>query len=86
MNAQLSQINNDRARLDSLRSGGQIDEYNAGVTGFNAEVNSYNSGVDKLRSNINTYNQLVSVRNSIASELASLDQAIDTRLVPQSTQ
>jgi uncharacterized protein YukE len=86
LNSQLSQINSDRVRLNNLRSSGQIDEYNSGVAGFNAEVNSYNNGVDKLRNDINTYNQLVSVRNSIASELASLDQSIDTRLVPQSTQ
>jgi uncharacterized protein YukE len=82
----LTQINNDRARLDSERSGGQIEVYNSNVPIFNQEVSQYNSGVFKLRSDINVYNQLVSSRNAIASELASLDKAIDTRLVPQATQ
>jgi chromosome segregation ATPase len=85
LNAQLSQINSDRARLDSLRASGQIDQYNAGVAPFNEEVDSYNSGVKRLRDDIADYNQLVNTRNAIASELASLDQSIDTRLAPQPT-
>jgi len=82
----LNQINADRARLESLRSAGQIEQYNAGVADFNAEVNQYNSGVSQLRSEINTYNKLVDQYNSIAKELASLQKAIDTRLVPQAAQ
>jgi uncharacterized protein YukE len=82
----LTQINSDRARLDSERGSGQIDKYNSDVPGFNREVNQYNSGVLQLRSDIADYNSLVDKRNAIASELASLDKAIDTRLVPQATQ
>jgi hypothetical protein len=83
---QYDKINSDRARLDSLRSSGQIDQYNAGVAGFNAEVNSYNAGVARLKSDIAAYNQLVEEYNSLASELAGLEKAIDTRLPTQAAQ
>lgn len=86
LQVQLDQINIDRARLDSLRSSGQTQQYNAGVPGFNREVSTYNSGVEKLRGDIAAYNQLVTARNSIATELASLSKSIDTRLTPQTTQ
>lgn len=86
LTSRLAQINTDRAKLDSERSGGQISQYNSDVPVFNQEINGYNDGVARLRNDISTYNQLVDTRNSVASELASLDQAIDTRLVPQSTQ
>jgi hypothetical protein len=86
LNSQLSQINADRARLDSLRSGGQIAQYNAGVGGFNSQIAAYNLGVGKLRGDIADYNQLVAARNSIASELSSLSKALDTRLTPQTAQ
>jgi uncharacterized protein YdaU (DUF1376 family) len=86
LQTQLNQINSDRARLNQLSSSGQTDAYNAGVDSFNGEVDAYNSGVDQLRSDITAYNNLVSARNNIASALASLDQAIDTRLTPQATQ
>ncbi len=83
LNSQLAKINADRAQMDSLRSSGQTDAYNARVPGFNAEVDAYNSGVEKLRSDIAAYNQLVARRNDIAKDLASLDEAIDTRLTAQ---
>jgi hypothetical protein len=86
LDSQLAQINSDRAKLDSLRSSGRTEEYNAGVASFNSEVNSYNAGVQKLKADIAAYNQLVEERNSIAKELASLSQALDTRLTPQTTQ
>jgi hypothetical protein len=86
LQAQSTKINSDRAKLDSLRSSGQINQYNAGVAVFNSEVNVYNDGVENLRGDIDAYNQLVAARNSIASELSSLDKAIDTRLTPQTAQ
>lgn len=86
LNTQSQKINNDRAQLDSLRSSGKIDAYNAGVDGFNAEVDAYNSGVQKLKSDIAAYNDLVARRNQIAQALASLSQAIDTRLTTQTAQ
>ena len=86
LRAELSQINSDRAQLDGLRSSGQIAQYNASVAGFNSEVDNYNNGVGKLRSDIAAYNQLVGSRNAVATDLASLSQALDTRLTPQAAQ
>ncbi|HVS78735.1 MAG TPA: hypothetical protein VHD84_00385 [Candidatus Saccharimonadales bacterium] len=86
LNVQLSQINSDRARLDSERNSGNASQYNSDVARFNSEVDAYNQGVDQLKANIAAYNNLVAARNNIASELASLDKDIDTRLVPQATQ
>lgn len=84
LEAQLKQIEADKERLNNLRSSGRIDEYNALVPIFNARVNAYNQGVAKLRRNIDSYNGLVARRNEIASELRSLDSALDTRLTTQS--
>ncbi|HEU5004636.1 MAG TPA: hypothetical protein VFT49_00935 [Candidatus Saccharimonadales bacterium] len=83
---QLNQINSDRARLDSMANGGQTDEYNAAVPGFNNEVDIYNQGVKQLQSDISEYNSLVSEYNSLAGELRSLQDSIDTRLAPQPAQ
>jgi len=86
LKSQLTQINGDRAKLDEERASGQISQYNSDVPGFNTEVDSYNHGVSQLQSDIASYNQLVIDRNSIASELRSLDSAIDTRLTTQTAQ
>ncbi len=83
---QLDQINTDRAALDSLRSSGQARRYNNSVDSFNAEINTYNSQLAKLRVDISNYNVLVEKYNAIASELASLEQAIDSRLTNQAAQ
>jgi len=72
-----------RSRLDSLRSSGEIDQYNSEVRSFNNQVDSYNSSVEKLRRTIGEYNRLVAERNNLAKELQSLDESIDTRVVPQ---
>lgn len=84
LSAQSAQITADRSRLNSER--GDANQYNADVDSFNSEVDTYNAGVDKLRSDISAYNDLVDQRNSVAEELASLDQAIDTRLTTQPAQ
>lgn len=80
---QLAQITADRARLGSIRD---PQAYNNAAASFNAEVSSYNAAVDSLRADIVAYNQLVEERNSIASELTSLDKSIDTRLTTQQPQ
>ncbi len=85
LHAQGAQIDSDRARLNSLRNGGRINEYNAGISSFNAEVDSYNSLAQKTRGEISTYNQLIEEYNSIAHDLASLEKALDSRQ-PQTTQ
>jgi hypothetical protein len=86
LKSQLVKIETDRAKLDNLKSSGRIDEYNSGVASFNNEINTYNSGIARLRADINSYNSLVEAYNSTASELASLQQAIDTRLTNQAAQ
>jgi len=83
---QFSQINSDKNHLDSLRSAGQIDAYNAAVPGYNNEIRIYNAGVDKLHNAVDAYNQLVASRNQIASELTTLETALDTRQLPQAAQ
>lgn len=86
LDSQYQQINRDRTRLDALRRSGQIDQYNSVVAAFNIEVDNYNSTVLLLRQKINDYNQLVAQYNATAKELASLDQAIDTRVPTQASQ
>jgi hypothetical protein len=83
---QLAKIQTDRARLDSEKSNGNIDEYNSQVPAFNEEVDTYNQGIAKLQNDINTYNTLVIKRNALAGELRSLQNSIDTRLTTQPAQ
>jgi len=82
LETQLSQINTDQNRLDSLRSSGQISSYNAAVSGYNSEVDAYNKGVDSLGSDVAAYNQSVASRNQVAGQLTTLANALDTRLAP----
>jgi len=84
LSAELGQINADRTRLDADRSNGQIDQYNAGVDSYNSEVDTYDTGIKNLQTDIADYNELVTERNAIADELASLEKSLDTRQVPQS--
>lgn len=86
LSSQLTQINSDRTNLNSLLSSGQAAAYNTAVPGFNNEIDTYNAGVNSLRTTINSYNQLVAARNLIAGQLTTLDSAIDTRQIPQTTQ
>jgi len=86
LQSQSAQINSDRARLDGEKNSGDIATYNAGVDNFNDEVNKYNADYASLRAQITAYNNLVAARNSIAAEIQTLDNAIDTRLTTQSAQ
>ncbi len=86
LNAQLANINSDRSKLNTERNSGNISQYNSDVAGFNSEVNAYNDGISRLHGDISAYNDLVNQRNAIAQELASLAQAIDTRLTTQPAQ
>lgn len=86
LQSQAQTINADRQQLDNQKASGDTAGYNAGVPGFNREVQAYNAGVLRLRQDITAYNQLVKERNAIATELTSLDQALDTRLTTQSSQ
>lgn len=86
LQTQLNQINSDRARLDQEKASGQTDQYNSQISAFNSEVDAYNAGVRELQTDISDYNNLVNERNSIAAELRSLDNSIDTRLTTQIAQ
>ena len=86
LNAQLKQIEADRAQLDSLRASGQVAQYNAAVPGFNALVNEYNASVEELRNDIAEYNKLVIAHNDLAAELSSLYESLDTSLTAQTAQ
>lgn len=83
--AQLSDLNAIQNQLDNLKASGQIPVYNADVPGYNAQVDSYNRGVDSLQNAIAAYNQLVATRNAVATDLTTLDKALDTRLTTQNT-
>lgn len=80
---QRERIIGDRNRLDSYRASGDIDRYNSEVAAFNSQVDSYNRSVERLRRSISEYNRLLDERNELAKELQSLDESIDTRLIPQ---
>lgn len=86
LQSQLDQINSDKAKLDSYKASGQARQYNALVGTYNSEVDSYNSSLDRLQADINNYNDLVNNYNSIATDLASLEKALDTRLSTQPAQ
>ncbi len=87
-NLQIRSVNlkSEQQRLDSLRSSGRTEEYNASVPDFNQLVNEYNAGVSDLQTDITNYNNLVTERNALAKDLEGLQEALDTRLSPQSTQ
>jgi len=85
LSAELNQINIDQSHLDSLRSSGQTDAYNAAVPGYNNQVDAYNNGLARLSSAIASYNQLVAARNLVAGQLTTLDNALDTRLTQHTT-
>lgn len=73
------QLQNERSRLDGLIAANNIEAYNAGVAGFNAQVNAYNGLVGRIRSLIDQHNRLVGERNAIAEEEGELVKAIDSR-------
>lgn len=85
LSTQLDSVEADRATLDSLRAQNRYSEYNASVPPFNAEVDDYNRAVAELRADIARYNQLVVLHNSLAAELRSLYDSLDTNVKPQSS-
>jgi hypothetical protein len=85
LNSQFVAINANKSQLNNLLANNQTAAYNAAVPGYNASIDNYNAGVRQLQSDITSYNQLVSARNLVATDLDTLDQALDTRLTPQTT-
>lgn len=86
LSLQLADLQANRAKLDGLRSSGQITAYNSEVPVYNAKVNSYNSNIYKLQSDIKAYNELVEARNALASEVRQLDRALSTDLTAEPPQ
>jgi uncharacterized protein YukE len=80
---QESDIENEKARLDRLLQAGRVEEYNAGVAGFNQQVNRYNALIAQTKSTIEQYNAVVQKRNEIATAEQELVQAIDANALPQ---
>lgn len=86
ISTQSAKIQADRANLDSLRTSGNLQDYNAAVPAFNSEVDAYNNLLAQLRSDINTYNGIVAAYNGLADELRSLYQSISGTLSQQNPQ
>lgn len=72
-------IDLSRQRLDSLREGGQIEEYNRAVPGHNNLVKAYNDLVSQTQNLIDQHNSLLENRNQLVLEERELIEAIDSR-------
>jgi len=79
LKSQLSDLQAGRSSVENSNDQAQINSYNS-------QVAAYNSGVSRLQADISTYNALVAQRNAIASDLASLQNSLDTRLTTQAKQ
>lgn len=82
LRVQQQQIAARRDELNTVRSSGNIDAYNAGVPGYNALVNNYNAGVAKVQGLVTQYNDLVVERNRIAAEIGELSEALSSNVAP----
>lgn len=78
--ARKNQLNQETARLDSLRAS-DTTAYNAAVPGFNALVYTYNAVVVATRDLVNTYNALVEQRNNEAAGHNDLYESLDSQKV-----
>ena len=83
LQSEQDQLDTAQNQLNALLTSGRSDQYNAGASFYNSQVSVYNNKVSSLKNHINQYNQLVITRNDLADKLATLDKAIDTRVVPQ---
>ena len=81
-----NQISTEFDRLQSLKSNGQIKEYNAGVDDYNASVVTYNADVRKEQDLVAQYNDMVNKRNDLVVETDELEQALDSKATLQAEQ
>lgn len=79
----LTDLEQERIRLDNLRASEQIEEYNAGVPNFNGMVDRYNALLQETQNLVEQYNRLVEDRNAVAVQVSDLNAALDSRLTPQ---
>ncbi len=82
LNQQEAGINAAKNRLDQLRASGTIQEYNAAVPVFNAQVTRYNQLIVTTRNQIDEYNRLVAERNTLALEVKELAESINSQPAP----
>ena len=73
-------LDSQKAQLQQLLGSGQAAAYDTAVSSYNALVRTYNTEVDSVKQQVAAYNQLVDARNSVAGQLTTLAQAIDTRV------
>jgi hypothetical protein len=83
LGSDIKQISIDRAQINGYVSANDVSQYNAAVPAFNRKVDAYNRSIADLRAKLESYNQLVAARNQIASQLTTLDKALDTRTMQQ---
>lgn len=78
--ARKNQLNQETARLDSLRAGDPAT-YNAAVPGYNALVHAYNGLVVTTRELVESYNAIVEQRNNEAASHNDLYESLDSQKV-----
>lgn len=79
LDLEYSTIQAEAVRLNDLRQGQKIDEYNAAVPQYNARVQAYNALADETQSLIDKYNSLVVERNNEATAQNKLNQSLDSK-------
>lgn len=82
LRGQLQRLDSMQASMQTYRSAGQIQQYNALVSPYNTAVGSYNTLLGTLRQNIDRYNSVVEARNAIASEEQQLVRALSGDALP----
>lgn len=80
--AQQREIENEKARLDSLQANQQVEQFNEAVPGYNQRVRSYNDTITQLKAVINDYNDIVTKRNALASTQNDLIKQLDSSYRP----
>lgn len=78
-----AQIDVQKQQLDALLAANRTEQYNAGVSGFNALVNQHNVVIRQTQGLIEQYNRTVELRNSLATTEAQLVEAIDANSLPK---
>ena len=79
LKAKEAEINDDQTQQNNA-------EYQADVQSYNDQVRAYNAKINATKSLIDNYNDTVTKRNNIAVEEQQLQQALDSRLTPATTQ
>lgn len=73
-----TEIQQEAARLNTLRRQDQIEAYNAAVPGYNQLVNEYKRMIDRYNSDVQRLNNLIADYNDLAVQQKELYDAIDS--------